>query len=77
MCRPAPFSFSLPLVGGGIEGEGREAEGFSLSEATDGAEAINMIISDRGDEALLHLEPKTTVEAKGLNLSEATVGSLL
>jgi len=42
MCRPAPFSFSLPLRGGGIEGEG--------------AKYFNLIISDRGDEALLHLE---------------------
>jgi len=44
--------FSLPLRGGGIPGEGREAEGFSLSKATDEAEAFNLIINDRIDEAL-------------------------
>ena len=32
---------------------------------------------DQGDGALLHLEPKATVEAEGLNLSEVTGGSLL
>ena len=50
MCRPASISISC------FVGEGREAEGFSLSEATVEAEAVNMSISDRGDEALLHLE---------------------
>jgi hypothetical protein len=50
MCRPAPISISR------FVGEGREAEGFSLSEATDEIEGCGLSISDQGDEALLHLE---------------------